>query len=85
MGYFDTFPRRKAHPLPPSPDGYLADVFSAKSASDGGVIRRKVADVDRIAGRDTFLSYCRAHGFRVIENNGHFVVLCNRAPVLLHD
>ena len=48
-------------------------------------MRRRIPDVERIAGRDRFLAYCRAHGYRVIENNGHFVVLCNRAPVVVHE
>ena len=83
MGYFESFPRHpsRSRPVPQSPDGYIADVFSVRSAQAGGVVRRKVGEVERVAGRAPFLAYCRAHGFQVIENNGHFIVFCNRAPV----
>ena len=87
MGYFESFPRHQpvVRPVPVTPDAYIADVFSAQSAQKGGVVRRRIVDVERIAGRDPFLAYCRAHGFRVIENNGHFIVLCNRAPISILD
>ena len=73
------------HPLPSDAESYLRDIFAAQSARTGGVIRRKVRDVERMAGREMFLGHCRARGFRVIENNGHFIMLCNRAPVVVHD
>jgi hypothetical protein len=58
-------------------------MFATKTALDGGVIRRKVTDVERLIGRDAFLAMMKKRGFRVVENAGHFVVFCNSDAVLL--
>ena len=60
---------------------WMEHVFSAKAAQTGGVVRRRVRDVERIVGRELFRQELRRRGFRAIENNGHFVVFCNRAPL----
>ncbi len=64
-----------------SPEKWIVHLFSAKSVADGGTVRRKVADVERLIGRERFLHEVRRRGFRVVENAGQFIVLCNREPV----
>ena len=64
--------------LPMSPEHWLSQVFSAKSARDGGIVRRKVRDVERIMGRQAFEAEMRRRGYPVIENAGQFVIFCNR-------
>lgn len=64
-----------------SPEAWLRHMFSSRAAADGGVIRRKVADVDRFVGRQAFLAEMRRRGFPVVENAGQFVVFCNREPI----
>jgi hypothetical protein len=59
---------------------WLRQMFGSKTAIDGGVVRRKVQDVERLVGRDTFLTLMRNRGFKVVENAGHFVVFCNAEP-----
>jgi hypothetical protein len=66
-----------------SPDRWIVHLFSARSAAEGGTVRRKVADVERLIGRDRFLHEVRRRGFRVVENAGQFIVFCNREPVYL--
>ncbi len=66
--------------LPNTPQEWLRQMFSSKTAIDGGVVRRKVQDVERLVGRDAFLTLMRQRGFRVVENAGHFVVFCNAEP-----
>lgn len=70
-------------PLPITPDLWLRQLFGAQAARDGGVVRRKVRDVERIVGRDAFERELRRRGFRAVENSGQFVIFCNRAPVRL--
>ncbi|MCU0912776.1 MAG: N-(5'-phosphoribosyl)anthranilate isomerase [Rhodobacteraceae bacterium] len=72
-----------SNPLPPciTPDVWLRQVFSSHQALEGGVVRRKVRDVERIVGRDAFETYLRQRGFRAVENAGQYVVFCNRGPV----
>lgn len=69
--------------LPITPQEWMRQMLATKTALDGGVIRRKVSDVERLVGRDAFLGAMKKRGFRVVENAGHFVVFCNSEEVLL--
>ena len=69
--------------LPITPHQWLRQMFTSRAATDGGVVRRKVSDVERLVGRETFLELMRCRGFRVVENAGHFVVFCNAEPLHL--
>lgn len=64
-----------------TPEQWLDQIFSAKSALQGGVVRRKVRDIDRLVGRPLFREELHKRGYRAIENNGNFVIFCNRAPL----
>jgi len=64
-----------------TPDRWIVQVFSAKAAAEGGIVRRQVGDVERLVGRDRFLWEVRRRGFRAVENAGQFIVFCNREPV----
>lgn len=66
---------------PLSPEGWLRHLFVSQAALDGGVVRRKVRDVERYYGRSAFLQEMQRRGFPVIENAGQFVVFCNREPL----
>ena len=68
-------------PAPLSPDHWLVHLFSSQAARQGGVIRRKIRDVDRYVGRDAFLTEMQRRGFPVVENAGQFVIFCNREPI----
>lgn len=70
-------------PLPISPERWMVQLFSARSAAEGGIVRRKIADVERMVGRERFLSEVRRRGYRTVENAGQFIVFCNRQPVRL--
>ncbi len=65
-------------------DEWLSHVFSSKAAQTGGVVRRKVRDVERLAGRRAFLEYTLGRGWQVFENNDDFVVFCNSGPIYRH-
>lgn len=64
-----------------TPEKWIVHLFSARSVAEGGTVRRKVADVERLIGRERFLHEVRRRGFRVVENAGQFIVFCNREPV----
>ena len=64
-----------------SPEKWIVHIFSAESVAEGGTVRRKVADVERLISRERFLHEVRRRGFRVVENAGQFIVFCNREPV----
>jgi hypothetical protein len=66
-----------------SPEKWIVHLFSARSAAEGGTVRRKVSDVERLLGRERFLYEVRRRGFRVVENAGQFIIFCNREPVYI--
>lgn len=69
--------------MPPylEPNMFLADLFAAKAAREGGIIRRKRRDIERFYGIEAFLDVMRCRGFSVVENAGQFVIFCNRDPL----
>ena len=70
-------------PAPITPDRWIAQLFLARSAAEGGIVRRKIADVEPLIGCDRFLYEVRRRGFRVAENAWQFIIFCNRQPVCL--
>lgn len=63
------------------PDLWLDDLLSSKSARSGGVVRRKVRDVERIMGMPRFLCHLQQRGFQVVRNGDHLVIFCNQLPI----
>jgi hypothetical protein len=63
------------------PDVWLLQLFTAKAAREGGVVRRQVHDVERIIGRHNFERELRRRGFHAVENAGQYIVFCNAEPV----
>ena len=66
-----------------SADEWLRQLFSSKAARDGGVVRRKVSDVERIVGCLRFEHEIRRRGFRAVQNGQQYVVFCNRESIRL--
>lgn len=64
-----------------SPDFWLNQMFAAKAAQRGGVVRRSFAWVDREVGRERFPSAVRCRGYRVIETADQYVVICHDGPI----
>lgn len=62
-------------------DEWVAQLFSAKAAATGGVVRRKVRDVERKIGRTRLELEVRRRGFRLIEAGDQFIVICTRSPM----
>ena len=70
-------------PLPVSPDHWIGQIFAAKAAREGGVVRRRALDVERIVGRAEFEAEIRRRGYRAVENDGQYVIFCNRSSLRL--
>lgn len=64
-------------PAPITPDRWIVQLFSARAAAQGGILRRSVDDVERLIGRQRFFHEIRRRGFRAVENAGQFVIFCN--------
>jgi hypothetical protein len=60
---------------------WLDQIFRAKAAQTGGVVRRKIRDVEREVGRDALELAVRRRGFHLIECDRDFVIICSGAPM----
>ncbi len=69
--------------VPRTRDRWITQLFQARAAAEGGIVRRSVEDVDRLVGRAFFLHEVQRRGFSVVENAGQFVIFCNREPLRL--
>lgn len=64
-----------------TPQQWLDQWFSSGEARRGGVVKRQVRDVERLAGRELFLKEVRRRGFQAVQNGRHFVVFCNSSQI----
>ena len=78
-GQADTMPV----PAPLSADAWVRHLFSSKAAAEGGIIRRKIRDIERYVGRGAFEDELRRRGFHAVENAGQLVIFCNQDPIRL--
>lgn len=69
--------------LPPhlTAEKWVRQIFASREAMQGGVVKRKIRDVERLAGRDLFLGEVERRGFQVVRNHRHYVVFCNSEPI----
>jgi hypothetical protein len=56
---------------------WLAQIFAAKSAHRGGIVRRSVSDVERKVGRARFVNEVRKRGFHLLECDDQFLIICS--------
>ena len=64
-----------------TPELWMLQLFSSDEALRGGVVRRKVRDVERLVGRAAFEAEVRRRGFQAVENGTQIVVFCNQQPI----
>ncbi|ETA49729.1 hypothetical protein [Ponticoccus alexandrii] len=63
---------------------WLAQIFEAKAARMGGIVRRAVRDVEREIGRDRLKAEVAGRGFHMIECGGQFVIICRASDLVVH-
>ena len=56
---------------------WIDQMFTAKTAGRGGVVRRSVLSVEREVGRAVFIAAVRQRGYHCVECGGQFIVICN--------
>ncbi len=64
-----------------TPERWAYQIFSSQEAMRGGVVKRKVRDVERLLGRSVFLYEVERRGYQAVENGENFVVFCNKRPI----
>jgi hypothetical protein len=63
------------------PDFWLGQIFAAKSATSGDVVRRSKHWVQTEIGLERFELAVRARGFHLIEAGHQLVVICHSGPI----
>lgn len=64
-----------------SPERWLHPLFASPQARRGGIVRRKLRDVERSVGRAAVEAQLRRRGFRAVGNAGQCIVFRNRDPI----
>jgi hypothetical protein len=64
-----------------TPEIWFRHLFSARAACDGGVVRRKTRDMERIVGRPAFVAELHRRGYSAVENADQVIIFCNAEPV----
>jgi hypothetical protein len=75
-----------AIPCELSPQAWITHLFSAnsaKTARQGGVVRRNLRDIERYVGRKAFEAELQRRGYHAVENAGQLIIFCNQEPIRL--
>ena len=63
---------------------WVRQIFTAQQAQMGGVVRRSLYDVERLASVEEVVKEARARGYHVIETGDQLVVLCHTGALHIH-
>ena len=61
----------------------MQQIFDVKSARRGGVVRRKLRDVERNVGLARLRSEVQRRGYHAVLNGDQIVIFCNNEPIRL--
>lgn len=67
-----------------SPYEFINAMFRAKAAKSGGIVRRKIANVQKYASFQYLLKEVAARGFHLVETGDQYIVICNPGNFRLH-
>lgn len=65
------------------PEKWLQQIFTARVAEKGGVVRRAVRDVEARIGRTRLELEVRRRGYHLAECGGQFIIVCDPRPIQL--
>ncbi|KNG93469.1 hypothetical protein ATO11_09570 [Pseudaestuariivita atlantica] len=57
--------------------GFTRQLFGAKAAQKGGVVRRSKRDVHREVGLDHLMREVTRRGFHLVESGDQYVIICH--------
>ncbi|MEY4985017.1 MAG: hypothetical protein RIR62_3283 [Pseudomonadota bacterium] len=63
------------------PEPWIDEIFAAKTAMKGGVVRRNVDWVRREVGEERFFLEVRRRGFHLMRAGNQYLVICSADPV----
>ncbi|MFW8592913.1 N-(5'-phosphoribosyl)anthranilate isomerase [Cribrihabitans neustonicus] len=66
---------------PVSPEFWMHQIFDVKAARQGGVVRRKLRDVERNVGLARLQKELQRRGYHAVINGDQVVIFCNNEPI----
>lgn len=60
---------------------WIENIFTAKIATEEGVVRRKKTSVERYATREELIAEVRKRKFHLIETGDQYVIVCKTGAV----
>jgi hypothetical protein len=57
---------------------WIMQIFWAKAARNGGIVRRKIASVIRFASVELLLAEVKRRGFHMVTSGDEYVIFCNK-------
>ncbi len=60
----------------PKGEAWVHQIFDAKSAKTGGVLRRKVASVEKYASEQKLVREVKRRGFHALRVEDHYLIIC---------
>jgi len=67
-----------------SPYSYINKMFRSDAARSGGVVRRSIQDVHRLASRSALIEEVKRKNFHLIEAGDQYIVICSSAKIQVH-
>ncbi|MFW8636568.1 N-(5'-phosphoribosyl)anthranilate isomerase [Cribrihabitans pelagius] len=64
-----------------SPKFWMQQIFDVKAARQGGVVRRKLRDVERNVGLARLQQELQRRGYHAVINGDQVVIFCNNEPI----
>lgn len=60
---------------------WVENIFSAKIATEEGIVRRKKTTVQRYASKEDLIAAVKKRRFHLIETGDQYVIVCNSGGV----
>lgn len=62
---------------------WVDQIFDAKAAKRGGLVRRKKASVSKFASEADLIAAVKARGFHLIESGDQYLIFCHKGSMKL--
>jgi len=60
-----------------SPYEFINRLFEANAVKNGGIVRRKIENVEKYASFKYLIKEVEARGFHLIQTGDQYVIICN--------
>jgi hypothetical protein len=57
---------------------WVSQIFRAKAAKNGGIVRRRIVSVDKNASQAELRDEVRRRGFHMVRSGNQLIILCNK-------